>query len=132
MSRSFLEADVKRLVNKLTLDEKISLLSAPDWWNTSSVKRLNIPSIRMSDGPNVRLHHDYLSLFPSFLPIQGVRGSSHFIPTPAQCLPVLRPHLSFKIDFAYAGSTSVGRLWVRHSTRSSCAKSVNSYRPKQR
>ncbi|OCB91388.1 hypothetical protein A7U60_g1342 [Sanghuangporus baumii] len=69
MSRSFLEADVHHLINRLTLDEKIGLLSAPDWWNSSSVKRLGIPSVRMSDGPN------------------GVRGSSHFISTPAQCLP---------------------------------------------
>ncbi|KAL5529382.1 hypothetical protein ACEPAG_5367 [Sanghuangporus baumii] len=69
MSHPFLEADVPHLISKLTLDEKISLLSAPDWWNTSSVQRLSIPSVRMSDGPN------------------GVRGSSHFISTPAQCLP---------------------------------------------
>ncbi|EIN08123.1 hypothetical protein PUNSTDRAFT_154781 [Punctularia strigosozonata HHB-11173 SS5] len=69
MSKSFLDASIPIIVEKLKLDEKIALLGAPNWWNTSSIPRLEIPSVRMSDGPN------------------GVRGSSHFVSTPAQCLP---------------------------------------------
>ncbi|KIP12383.1 glycoside hydrolase family 3 protein [Phlebiopsis gigantea 11061_1 CR5-6] len=69
MSRSFLDAAIPELVQKLSTDEKIALLGAPNWWNTTSIPRLAIPPVRMSDGPN------------------GVRGSSHFVPTPAQCLP---------------------------------------------
>ncbi|KAH8928347.1 glycoside hydrolase family 3 protein [Atractiella rhizophila] len=67
--RSFVDASIDEVLAKLTLKEKISLLGAPNWWNTNAIPRLNIPSVRMSDGPN------------------GVRGSSHFISVPAQCLP---------------------------------------------
>ena len=62
MSREFLNASVPDLVSKLSTAEKILLLSAPNWWNTHSIDRLNIPSVRMSDGPNVFTFH-LLSFF---------------------------------------------------------------------
>ncbi|PAV23475.1 glycoside hydrolase family 3 [Pyrrhoderma noxium] len=78
------EADIDNLIKELTLDEKISLISSPDWWNTNSIKRLGIPSVRMSDGPN------------------GVRGSSAFVTTPAQCLPCATALAStFDIDLIF-------------------------------
>jgi len=46
---------VPDLVKRLSTDEKIKLLSAPNWWNTHAIERLEIPAIRMSDGPNVGL-----------------------------------------------------------------------------
>jgi Phosphatidylinositol-glycan biosynthesis class S protein len=52
MSHSFLDADVPDIVRKLKVDEKIALLGAPNWWNTTAISRLEIPAIRMSDGPN--------------------------------------------------------------------------------
>jgi len=53
-AQKFLDASIPNLVEQLKVEEKISLLSAPNWWNTTPIPRLNIPSIRMSDGSNVR------------------------------------------------------------------------------
>ncbi|KAH9923997.1 putative beta-glucosidase from glycoside hydrolase family GH3 [Epithele typhae] len=84
MSREFLDASIPELVSKLSTEEKVLLLSAPNWWNTHAIPRLNIPGIRMSDGPN------------------GVRGSSHFVSTPAQCIPCATSMAStFDIDLLH-------------------------------
>ena len=40
------------LIDKMTLEEKASLLSGLDFWQSKSVKRLNIPSMFLSDGPH--------------------------------------------------------------------------------
>jgi len=42
----------KDLIEKMTLEEKASLLSGDNFWNTKPVKRLGIPSIMMTDGPH--------------------------------------------------------------------------------
>lgn len=59
------------LVSQLTLEEKVSLLSAIDWWRTPTIKRDNvfIPHIKMSDGPN------------------GARGESYVSGITAACFP---------------------------------------------
>ena len=40
------------LINNLTLEEKVKMLSGFDAWHTHAIERLNIPSLKMSDGPN--------------------------------------------------------------------------------
>lgn len=47
-----IEQRIEDLLEKLTLSEKVSLLSGRDIWNTVPVKRLGIPSIVMTDGPH--------------------------------------------------------------------------------
>ena len=39
------------LFEQLTLDEKISLLSGKSMWTLRDIERVNLPSIRVSDGP---------------------------------------------------------------------------------
>ena len=40
------------LINQMTLEEKASLMSGKDFWQTVDIKRLNIPSIFLADGPH--------------------------------------------------------------------------------
>ncbi|WWC63133.1 uncharacterized protein I303_105733 [Kwoniella dejecticola CBS 10117] len=69
MDRSFLTVSIPELIKQMTEAEKISLLAGKDWWNTVPVPRLNIPSIKVTDGPN------------------GARGESFYHMCPATALP---------------------------------------------
>lgn len=64
-----IELNIEELIQDLTLSEKISLLAGSDFWHTASIKRLEIPSIRTSDGPN------------------GIRGTTHFNGVPSNSFP---------------------------------------------
>ena len=44
--------NIDQIINKLTLIEKISLLSGFNSWYTNKIEEKNVPSIKMSDGPN--------------------------------------------------------------------------------
>ncbi len=40
------------LISQMTLEEKVSLLSGKDFWQTKSIERLEIPHIYLADGPH--------------------------------------------------------------------------------
>ncbi|KIO27413.1 glycoside hydrolase family 3 protein [Tulasnella calospora MUT 4182] len=66
---SFADTDIQDVVDKLTTEEAISLISGFGFWSTAAVPRLGVPSIKVTDGPN------------------GVRGGFVFNGTPANCIP---------------------------------------------
>lgn len=48
--------DIKKLLQELTIEEKVSLLAGKDMWTLNGVERLGIPSVCVTDGPHgVRL-----------------------------------------------------------------------------
>lgn len=44
--------DIKELIAKMTLEEKASMCSGGDFWNTKAVERLGIPKVMVTDGPH--------------------------------------------------------------------------------
>jgi beta-glucosidase len=44
--------DIEKLVQQMTLDEKISMLAGADLWHSVAVPRLAIPQFKVTDGPN--------------------------------------------------------------------------------
>jgi beta-glucosidase len=64
------------LIKKMSLDDKVSLLSGKNFWETKNIAKYGIPSIFLSDGPNGLRKQakaaDHLGLNPS---------------TPATCFP---------------------------------------------
>src|SRR6476620_469406 len=44
--------DVATVLGRLTLEEKISILDGADFWKTTPVERVGVPSVLLSDGPH--------------------------------------------------------------------------------
>jgi beta-glucosidase len=65
-----MEERIEELLKQMTLEEKISMLAGADLWHTTPVRRLGIPQIRVTDGPN------------------GARGTEGDMASPSVCTPV--------------------------------------------
>ncbi|KIP12792.1 glycoside hydrolase family 3 protein [Phlebiopsis gigantea 11061_1 CR5-6] len=63
------ELNIDEILAKLTLGQKVKLLSGHGWWHTTPIPEAGIPAVRMSDGPN------------------GVRGTRFFNGVPSSCFP---------------------------------------------
>ncbi|KAM0335577.1 hypothetical protein ACHAQA_000625 [Verticillium albo-atrum] len=61
--------NIDALLGQMTLDEKILLLAGKNFWETHEIPRLNIPSLKVTDGPS------------------GARGETFIDGTPAACFP---------------------------------------------
>ncbi|KAL4810909.1 glycosyl hydrolase family 3 N terminal domain-containing protein [Aspergillus unguis] len=66
MTRTF---DVDHVLANISDQDKIALLSGIDFWHTHPIPEFNVPSVRVTDGPN------------------GIRGTKFFAGVPAACLP---------------------------------------------
>ena len=52
LDSSAIESHIDALVQAMTLEEQVSLLSGADFWTTVPVERVGVPAIKVSDGPN--------------------------------------------------------------------------------
>ncbi|KAJ3574795.1 hypothetical protein NP233_g1525 [Leucocoprinus birnbaumii] len=83
------EFDVEAVLEKLTVADKIRLLTGLGWWNTEPVPQADVPSIKLS--PN------------------GVRGSYFFNGTPSSCFPCSTGlGSSFDVDLARRVGEALG------------------------
>ena len=46
------DTEIEGLLDRLTLEEQVSLLAGADVWTTVAIPRVGIPAIKVSDGPN--------------------------------------------------------------------------------
>ncbi|TXT09247.1 hypothetical protein VHUM_02721 [Vanrija humicola] len=94
MDRSFLTASIPHIIAQLTNDEKAELLSGKDSWQTRDIPRLNIPSVKVTDGPC------------------GARGDSFVKRTPAVILPC---ETAVASTFSRQAASSVGSLLAQEA-----------------
>ncbi|EMD94619.1 glycoside hydrolase family 3 protein [Bipolaris maydis ATCC 48331] len=101
---------VPELLERLTVEEKISLLAATDWWRTPVIDRngVYVPQIKMSDGPN------------------GARGESYVSGITAACFPCSTcVGATFDVSSAYRLGQEIAREAHTKSAKVLLAPTMN-------
>ncbi|KAG5718830.1 putative beta-glucosidase I [Termitomyces sp. T112] len=105
------EFDVDATLAKLSLPNKIKLLTGLGWWHTEPVPEAGVPSMRLSDGPN------------------GVRGTRFFNGVPSNCFPASTGlGSSFDIELAHRVGEALGDECRAKGTHVLLAPTVNTQR----
>ncbi|KAI1336484.1 beta-glucosidase [Xylariaceae sp. FL0016] len=85
------DIDVDKVLQKLTLGDKVDLLAGIDFWHTKSIPQHGVPSLRLTDGPN------------------GVRGTKFFNGAKAACFPCgTALGATFNQDLLYQAGEKMG------------------------
>ena len=71
-----IENKVNDLLKKLTLEEKFKLLAGKQLWFTKPIKRLGIPSLKMTDGPHGIAPHSSNNMECTYFPTGICRAST--------------------------------------------------------
>ncbi|KAG7528588.1 hypothetical protein FFLO_06074 [Filobasidium floriforme] len=103
--------DLDSILPQLTLVEKISLLTGSDLWHTTPLERLQIPAVRMTDGP------------------VGVRGTAFFAGIASNCYPCATGlAASFDRDLAQAFGVSMAAECKAKGAHVSLGPTINLHR----
>ncbi|RSL83409.1 hypothetical protein CEP51_004524 [Fusarium floridanum] len=103
--------DVKALLSKLTLEEKISLLAGSNFWETVAIPEKGIPALKTSDGPN------------------GARGGKFQGSVTAACFPAACNVAStFDVDIARRLGVALGEETLTKGARCLLGPTVCAHR----
>lgn len=80
------QTDLDTLLDAMTLEEQVSLLTGASFWRTAAIDRLGIPAIKLTDGPNGARGEDFSG---------GVRSAAY--PVPVALAATWNPQLVQKV-----------------------------------